>query len=280
MTKRQLVLASLISIFALIFLLNKDHEHQARSMGAELTSEDTPHSQQNGLKAKNVATREIASVNKLTSKFATSENSIKQKKYQVLFSKLDPSGKWIFNKDKNGSIFSITGGYIKKNITKSGQGLELAREISDSLIDGPHQLVIDSQFDDTYQQNPLSSVFNYNQKVDDYFVYQAYIRFFTKSEDGSVYFINNQLKSVVEPDLTIQFFLADIKKVIEKKYENKVFSFESIDNQPFVFVNTNNTSELAYKSIINITAPLADRREVLISAKTAAVLLDYSYKVQ
>lgn len=182
-------------------------------------------------------------------------------------------GKWQFRRRSDDTIQSITGGLIENIGENSESALKFARQISPLLATGEYKLKPEPR---TVASNKKMRSFHIEQEANGYSVYQGSLQLISRSSDGAVYIVNNQLRDITafnpEPILTISEGL----RIVEAKYQEATITAPEVAN---VFALRGQTSQLAWTFKVVQKQPKFSQKDVVVSAVDGRILYVQDYAI-
>jgi hypothetical protein len=185
--------------------------------------------------------------------------------------KLQHPGDWQLSRDPTGRIFSISGGLALDIGNNSHRALEFAKTIAEKLGHNPGQL--NSQEAD--ESNPNISKHHFEQKIEDFIVFQSSFSLISRKKDGAVYIINNELKKVENLSTEISFDIKRAETLAEEHFKNREPQFLECENHTPVIFADSATPELGWRFELELNSP-HDKKEVIVGIASGKVIYEKS----
>lgn len=267
----KVALFGLVGLFACVFLLTSKKDKRSQN------HDDLVQENQSSVNSQNRSTASESNSEKKAEEAVLPTTALavsagKPKDLESFLVAMDPAGERFVSRNDNGRVTQISRLSIKGQSETPERMLDFARTVAEYAGTPPEQVVPSpTQLEDT----PFSKAKQYDQEYEGYEVFGGYMKVFTKTSDGSVYFVANETKDVGDIDLRIKYSFEEAKSIALNKYADK--DGESVTNnpsKPVIFNIRPGQSELAWEVQVQIQGPLFDRRHILISATSGMILKD------
>lgn len=190
----------------------------------------------------------------------------------------DQNANWRINRNDQGRVLAVSGGFIKKNMNTNEQALAFAQEFAEQTGVPAKQIVTSMQ---TLPSSEDSKVMQFDQEIDGYPVLGAYLKVFTRQTDGVVYYITNETQAFADISTEINYSLSQAQEKIAQIYSaKKGVKIESLGEKAVLYSSIPHQAELVWHLQVSVEGPLLDRRDVLVSAKTGQVVRDLTMMKQ
>jgi hypothetical protein len=184
-------------------------------------------------------------------------------------------GNWVFGEGKNGGISYISGATIDANITDEARAQSFAESIAPLFSVPPEQLANETKM---IAETKMSKAYQTSQTVDGFVVYQGMLVVHTRTSDGAVYIVNNDLKDVGPYNRVPAITPADGEAIIRAHYGVNLISV-TLKAGPVIFASLPPT-ELAFIFHVEINGKTYHTLEVVVGAESKKILAETSTTIR
>jgi Zn-dependent metalloprotease len=192
----------------------------------------------------------------------------------ALFQSLDPKSEWTVHRNEQGYITQISGGKIQLEQKGPESRLNFAKQIVAAMGIESENLDFSST---QLQETSLSRPYQISHFVEDYEVLNSYLKIFESRKDNAIYFVTNETKNLGPVDTRIDVSLDRAVGLANTAFADKSgVVVQSAAQKPVVYNVSPGESYLVWKLIVDIQAPLVDKREVFVSTKDGRIIRNES----
>lgn len=165
---------------------------------------------------------------------------------------------------------SVSGEIFRLPLGSIGDRLQWARFLAEQVGVKPDQIVdADSKLEDS----KFTKSYELVQSYKGFLVEGSFVRVHERKPDGFIYYSSMSLLDIGHPDLNIKVDRSEAQSLVRQNYGSVGrVDIIKVAQEPVIYPIVQGLSELAWRIDFKVTGSFSDVRQVLISAKSGAIL--------